>query len=165
MSRSERVVWISPRTIVALVLLVAVAVGGWVYFQSTNPDASVLAPAKHVARGLATMDAYVHPDAYKSDLTWISYQQLLAAAPPYQAQNAREPFDATIVKDGTALVLDRGVFEGGVDALVQTFVKNKAGVVSLIEFQLQMIPDGNTWKVNAVMNTLVKGEVKGAAAK
>ena len=161
MSQQQPVIWISKRRLIEFGLLVLILVVGAVvaFRQGASVDAPILDPAKRVAAGLATRDIYLHPDAYKNDLSWSAYQQVLAVAPQYQQQNAVEPFNLAVSKYGATLLLDQGVFGNRVTALVQTFVQKKTdGTVTLLEFQFQMVPDGASWKVNNV-TTLDKGSV------
>lgn len=154
------VIWISRRRLVvcvagAIALLAAlIVIGG----PKGEGDASILDPAKRVAKGLATQDIYLRPDDYKSDLTWGAYQQVLAAAPQFREQNAEMPFRLALSKYGAMLLLDQGLFGDGMTALVQTFVQQGDGTTTLVEFQLQMLLDAGRWKVNSV-TTLVKGTV------
>jgi hypothetical protein len=145
----------------AVLLIVGLALA---FIPRTNSQSAIVEPAQRVAKGLATMDVYLRPDDYKSDLTWSAYQQIMALSPQYLAQNAKEPYSATLVKYGATVLLDDHVFGESVNAIVQTYVKNKSGVTILMEFQLQMVPDGKEWKVNNV-TTLIKGEVPTAAVK
>ena len=163
-STSQRpTIRISKRMLViAAVLLVAGL--ALAFIPRANSQNAIVEPAQRVAKGLATMDVYLRPDDYKSDLTWSAYQQIMALSPQYLAQNAKEPYSATLSKYGATVLLDDHVFGESVTALVQTFVKNKSGVTVLMEFQLQMVPDGKTWQVNNV-TTLIKGEVPVAAVK
>ena len=155
---SRRVIWISRRHLTLIALLVVVLVAAFALFPRQSTDGAMFEPAKRIAKGLGTQDIYLRPDDYKTDLTWSAYQQVLAAAPQYRDANASEPFNLAVSKYGTTILLDQGVFGDSVTALVQTFVKQKSGTVTLVEFQLQMIPEGQAWKVNNV-TTLVKGTV------
>jgi hypothetical protein len=167
MSQQQPVIWISKRRLIEFGLLALVLVGGAVvaFRRGVSADAPILDSAQRVAAGLATRDLYLHPDAYKNDLSWSAYQQALATAPQYQQQNAVEPFNLTVSKYGAMFLLDQGVFGNSVTALVRTFVKKKTdGTATLLEFQLQMVPDGATWKVNNV-TTLNKGNVTSQTQK
>ena len=163
-STSQRpTIHISKRMLVLLAVLLVIGLV-LALIPRTNSQSAIVEPAQRVAKGLATMDVYLRPDDYKSDLTWSAYQQIMALSPQYLAQNAKEPYSATLSKYGATVLLDDHVFGESVNALVQTYVKNKSGVTILMEFQLQMVPDGKEWKVNNV-TTLIKGEVPATAAK
>jgi hypothetical protein len=155
------VVWISRRTIVIYAILVIAITGALIAFIARpNPDALIVEPAKRVARALATQDAYVNPDTIKSDLSWAAYQQLIALAPAYRDQAQRDP--RSFVRFGSVILLDQGMFDDSVTALVQVIVKENNSP-TLYEFQIQMVPDGQTWKASQNVTTLLKGQVKAAA--
>jgi hypothetical protein len=163
MSQS-RVIWISKRRLIELAAFALIVLAG-LLIASRNlslggPDADLLGPAQRVAKGLATRDIYLHPDAYKDDLTWAAYQQVLAAAPQYQQQNSVEPFNLSVSKYGAQFVFDQGVFGASASALVEVFAKNPLGTVTLTEYQFQMTPNGSAWQVASV-TTLNRGEVGG----
>ena len=136
------VVWISKRTLAIYTILTAVVIGaGIVFIARPNPDAAIIEPAKRTARALATQEAYTNPDSVKSDLSWAAYQQLIALAPAYRDQAQRDP--RSFVKFGSIVLLDQGMFDDSVTALVQVVVRENNSP-TLYEFQIQMIPDGQT---------------------
>ena len=155
------VVWISKRTIVIYSILILAIISALIAFVARpNPDVPIVEPAKRVARALATQDAYVNPDTIKSDLSWAAYQQLIALAPAYRDQAQRDP--RSFVRFGMVVLLDQGLFDDSVTALIQVIVKENNSS-TLYEFQIQMIPDGQTWKASQNVTTLLKGQVKAVA--
>lgn len=158
-SNAQRpIVWISKRTVAIYALLVVAIIGTLIAFIARpNPDAIIIESAKRVARALATQDAYANPDIIKSDLSWAAYQQLIALAPAYRDQAQRDPRSFT--RYGTVVLLDQGLFDDSVTALVQVIVKENNSPM-LYEFQIQMIPDGQAWKASQNVTTLLKGQIK-----
>ncbi len=159
----SHVIWIPKRRLIELAVFALIVLAGLLVASRNlslgGPDAGILGPAQQVAKGLATRDIYLHPDAYKDQLTWAAYQQVLAAAPQYQQQNTVEPFNLTVSKFGAEFVFDQGVFGASETALVEVFVKKLDQTVTLEEYQFQMTPNGSAWQV-ANVTALDRGEVK-----
>jgi hypothetical protein len=124
-STSQRpTIRISKRTLALLAVLLVVGLV-LAFIPRTNSQSAIVEPAQRVAKGLATMDVYLRPDDYKSDLTWSAYQQIMALSPQYLAQNQKDPYNASFVKYGAQLLLDEHVFGESVNTLVQTDVRQE----------------------------------------
>ncbi len=151
-----RTIWISPRTLAFLAILVLAALGGFAAYSAATNDRALVEPAQRVAAGFATLDLYAHPVQYKNELTWRSYQQVLAL----QSQYGKELLDASVARLGSAVVLDRDLFaKDTANVLAQVFVKDKQGQITLTEFQFQVVREDKAWRVNDIVSALVKGKV------